>query len=233
MADPRSEGDRRSINRFWTSHFDQEKMDPPLDAKLFQFQLPAGAQLVEGDNSAMADFVLKYADGRGPDPPAGGRRPAPRRNCATAIRQQGFLIYSIKPRSGGGAGGGLWAAEEAESREVPDLQPAVRHADPRRAAHPESAGPAGRPPDRSQTGPLHQSRARRGAQRHAAFRSLPAAGNFPQDLRDLGDGGRKKRQPDGSAGPLHHLSEAVAGGEQEGAGFADVPVRADRAGDRC
>ena len=29
--------------------FDQEKMDPPLDAKLFQFQLPAGAQLVEGD----------------------------------------------------------------------------------------------------------------------------------------------------------------------------------------
>jgi outer membrane lipoprotein carrier protein len=29
--------------------FDQEKMDPPLDSKLFQFQLPAGAQLVEGD----------------------------------------------------------------------------------------------------------------------------------------------------------------------------------------
>jgi outer membrane lipoprotein carrier protein len=29
--------------------FDQEKMDPPLEAKLFQFQLPAGAQMVEGD----------------------------------------------------------------------------------------------------------------------------------------------------------------------------------------
>jgi outer membrane lipoprotein carrier protein len=29
--------------------FDEEKMDPPLDARLFQFQLPAGAQLVEGD----------------------------------------------------------------------------------------------------------------------------------------------------------------------------------------
>lgn len=29
--------------------FDQEKMDPPLNSKLFQFQLPAGAQLVEGD----------------------------------------------------------------------------------------------------------------------------------------------------------------------------------------
>lgn len=27
--------------------FDQEKMDPPLDAKLFQFQMPAGAKLVD------------------------------------------------------------------------------------------------------------------------------------------------------------------------------------------
>jgi len=30
-------------------HFDQEKMDPPLSASLFQFQLPPGAQLTEGD----------------------------------------------------------------------------------------------------------------------------------------------------------------------------------------
>ena len=30
-------------------HFDQEKMDPPLNARLFQFQLPPGAQLTEGD----------------------------------------------------------------------------------------------------------------------------------------------------------------------------------------
>ena len=28
-------------------HFDQEKMDPQLDAKLFEFQVPKGAQLVE------------------------------------------------------------------------------------------------------------------------------------------------------------------------------------------
>ena len=27
--------------------FDQEKMDPPLDAKLFQFQMPTGAKLVD------------------------------------------------------------------------------------------------------------------------------------------------------------------------------------------
>ncbi|MGA3259726.1 MAG: outer membrane lipoprotein carrier protein LolA [Bryobacteraceae bacterium] len=30
-------------------HFDREKVDPPLGAGLFQFQLPAGAQLTEGD----------------------------------------------------------------------------------------------------------------------------------------------------------------------------------------
>ena len=30
-------------------HFDQEKMDPPLSAARFQFQLPPGAQLTEGD----------------------------------------------------------------------------------------------------------------------------------------------------------------------------------------
>ena len=30
-------------------HFDQEKMDPPLSAGLFQFQLPPGAKLTEGD----------------------------------------------------------------------------------------------------------------------------------------------------------------------------------------
>ena len=28
--------------------FDQERLDPPLDGKLFQFQVPAGAELVEG-----------------------------------------------------------------------------------------------------------------------------------------------------------------------------------------
>jgi outer membrane lipoprotein carrier protein len=30
-------------------HFDQEKMDPPLSAGVFQFQLPPGAKLTEGD----------------------------------------------------------------------------------------------------------------------------------------------------------------------------------------
>ena len=34
----------RSILEF---HFDLERMDPPLENKLFQFQVPKGAELVE------------------------------------------------------------------------------------------------------------------------------------------------------------------------------------------
>ena len=34
----------RSVLEF---HFDNEKVDPPLDAKLFQFQVPKGAELIE------------------------------------------------------------------------------------------------------------------------------------------------------------------------------------------
>ena len=34
----------RSIYEF---RFDDEKMDPPLDPKIFQFQLPKGAELIE------------------------------------------------------------------------------------------------------------------------------------------------------------------------------------------
>jgi outer membrane lipoprotein carrier protein len=32
--------------------FDQEKVDPPLDSKLFQFRMPAGAKLVEDDTGS-------------------------------------------------------------------------------------------------------------------------------------------------------------------------------------
>jgi len=44
---------------------------------------------------------------------------------------QGFLVYTVKTRSGGRR---LRAEEESQPGEVPDLQPAVRHADPRRPA---------------------------------------------------------------------------------------------------
>ena len=51
----------------------------------------------------MADFVLKYADGRGQIhqqvASAGSEK-----ELREKYSQQGFLIYSIKPRIGGGGG---------------------------------------------------------------------------------------------------------------------------------
>ena len=133
--------------------FDQERLDPPLDAKLFQFKCPKGAEMVEiRAIVGMADFVLKYADGRGQIhqqvATAGSEK-----ELREKFSQQGFLIYSIKPRTGRRGGRVVRAvrrAQEARSREVPDLQPAVRHADPRRPADPQGTRPAGRAADRSQ-----------------------------------------------------------------------------------
>ena len=83
----------------------------------------------------MAEFVLKYADGRGQIhqqvATAGSEK-----ELRDRYSQQGFLIYSIKPR-GRGAARLLGRAQEAQPGEVPHLQPAVRHADPRRPADPE------------------------------------------------------------------------------------------------
>ena len=180
----------------------------------------------------MAEFVLKYADGRGQIhqqvAPA-----ASEKELRERYSQQGFLIYSVKPRTASGlAATGLFRqAQEAQPREVPDLQPAVRHADPRGAADSEGAGPAGRTADRPGAGAVYQVGARRSAERDAALGGVPAAGDFSQNVRDLGDGGRKERQPHGGAGPVHHLPENCAGGAEEGDGLADVPLRADRAGD--
>ena len=142
----------------------------------------------------MADFVLKYADGRGQIhqqvTSAGSEK-----ELREQYTQQGFLIYSIKARSGVGGTSVLQRTQEAQPGEVPHLQPAVRHPDPRRPAHPESPGPAGRTPHRPQTRTLRQGRPRRGPRRHPALRGLPPAGNFPQDLRHLRHGRREKRQP--------------------------------------
>src|SRR5207249_2897994 len=87
--------------------FDQEKRNPPLDAKVFQFELPSGAMVEEIVNYPMADFVLKYADARGEihqqTASAGSENEVRER-----YSQQGFLIYSIRPRRTGiAAGGGI------------------------------------------------------------------------------------------------------------------------------
>src|SRR5450759_1460822 len=54
----------------------------------------------------MADFVLKYADGRGQIHQQVATA-ASEKELREKYAQQGFLIYSIKPRSGGVGGGFL------------------------------------------------------------------------------------------------------------------------------
>src|ERR1035438_6262261 len=122
-------------------------------------------------------------------------------------------LFRQSERGGDGAAG---RAEEAEPGKISDLQPAIRDADPRGPADSEGTGPAGGPVDGSETGTAREGGARRRAQRNAALGSLPRAGSLSQNLRHLGDGGRKERQPDGSDGPVRELPEDFAGGPEKG-----------------
>ena len=92
----------------------------------------------------MAEFVLKYADPRGEIhqqvAEAGSEK-----ELRDRYSQQGFLIYSVKPARRNRRHGSMGGSRKKKNQpgEIPDLQPAVRHADSRRPAHPEGAGPAG------------------------------------------------------------------------------------------
>src|ERR1017187_295426 len=59
----------------------------------------------------MADFVLKYADGRGQIPHQVATA-ASEKELREKYTQQGFLIYSIKPRSGGVGGSGFFGGRK-------------------------------------------------------------------------------------------------------------------------
>ena len=172
--------------------FDQEKVNPPDGRQSLSIFSARGRQAGGGYPIAMADCVLKYADARGEihHQVAQARQ---RKRTARAVHPAGLpdLLDQAAQAVAALSTASSASAQEAQSREVPDLQPAVRDADPRRPADPEGARPAGRPADRSQTRAVHQGRARRSPQRHAAFRRLPTAGHFPQDLRHLGDGRRE------------------------------------------
>src|ERR1017187_7343447 len=136
-------------------------------------------------------------------------------------------LFRQSERGGDGAAG---RPEEAEPGKISDLQPAIRDADPRGPADSEGTGPAGGPVDGSETGTAREGGARRRAQRNAALGSLPRAGSLSQNLRHLGDGGRKERQPDGSDGPVRELPEDFAGGPEKGGGVTHVPVHPGGAG---
>ena len=107
-------------------------MNPPLDDKLFQFQVPRGARSGGGRQElAMAEYVLKYADGRGQVHQQVAAATS-EKELRDRYSSQGFLIYSIKPRRPA-AGGVFRRRKKINRREIPDLQPAIRHPDPRRA----------------------------------------------------------------------------------------------------
>src|SRR5665647_876814 len=59
----------------------------------------------------MADFVLKYADGRGQIHHQTATA-ASEKELREKYAQQGFLIYSIKPRSGGVGGSGFFGGRK-------------------------------------------------------------------------------------------------------------------------
>ncbi len=179
----------------------------------------------------MAEYLLKFADGRGQIHQqvanAGSEK-----ELRDRYSQQGFLIYSIKPRSAASAvSGGIFGRKKLDLEKflifnqqfvtliragLPILKAldllAERLTDPKLSPYIRAV----------------RDEVRGGSLLSDAFR---AAGLLPQDLRHLGNGRREERQPGGSAGPLYHLSAPLAGGPQKGDGFADVPLRADCAGD--
>ena len=146
--------------------------------------------------------------------------------------QQGFYIYSIRPRAGLAAlstsGRG---PQENQAARVSDLQPAVCHADPRRPADPEGAGPAlghiAQPSLRASIDEIRES-VKGGSLLSEAFREQKV---FPGDLHHVAAGGRKKRQPGRGARPLHQLPAHRADREEEAAGLAGLPGAADGDGD--
>src|ERR1039458_3461942 len=102
-------------------------------------------------------------------------------------------LFGQSESRGDGASG---RTEEAEPGKIPDLQPAIRDAGARGPADSEGPGPEIGPADGSEVGTAREGGARRSAQRNAALGSLPRAGRLSQNLRHLGDGGRKEREPD-------------------------------------
>ena len=142
--------------------FSNEKLNPPLEAKVFKFQAPAGAEFARSVQQTrrvirMAEFMLRYADARGEvhQQVAGARSEDELREKYEPAGVSCLLHPSARRSTR--AFQALRRQEEAEFREVPDLQPAVRHANQGGTADPEGARPAGGPADGPETAPYVNS----------------------------------------------------------------------------
>jgi type IV pilus assembly protein PilC len=150
----------------------------------------------------MAEFVLKYADARGQIKQEIAQA-ATEQEVREKFTQQGFLVYSVKPKGKFDQLVDGCKPQEKAQRKVPDLQPAVRHADPRRSADPEVARPAGRPAHRPQTGP-HIKAVRDEVRNGTLLSTRSPQGIFPPIYVTSVMAGREERRPGRSARPLHH-----------------------------
>ena len=87
---------------------------------------------------SVSEFVLKYADARG-EVHSQVAQGASAQEIRERFSRQGFLVYSVKPKTGGLSFSGEiripGRRRRLNLREVSDLQPAVRHADPRGPAN--------------------------------------------------------------------------------------------------
>ena len=110
----------------------------------------------------MAEFILKYADPSG-EIHSKVAEGASEQEVRDRLSQQGFLIYSIRPR--GGEDPGLAASRKTGGKKI-DLEKFLIFNQQfvtliqGGTADPKGARPAGRPTRRSETRTVHQHRAR-------------------------------------------------------------------------
>ena len=160
--------------------FSNEQLNVPVVASLFAFHPPPGVQVVEAESSIVSDFVLKYADARG-EVTARSPRAPPRRKFASVLPGRFPGLFGQAQARGDqplGRNRDSRAAQASQSRKIPHLQSAVRHADSRRPADSESARSARRTTDRPEAHALHQPGARRRPQGRPAVRSLSCSRVF-------------------------------------------------------
>ena len=180
---------------------------------------------------AVAEFLLKYADPRG-EIRSQVAEAASESEVRERFTQQGFLVYSVRPRAAlGAAVTGL----KRRRRKKLDIEKFLifnqQFLTLIRAGLPILKSLdllADRLTD-VKLGPLRQGCPRPGAQRRAAVRGLRLPRRLPRDLRHQRAGRRKVGCARRGSGALHQLPEDVAGGAEEDPSVAHLSRDSDRA----
>jgi type II secretory pathway component PulF len=144
----------------------------------------------------MAEWVLKYADTRG-EIHQQTASAVSEQELRERYSQQGFLIYSVRPRRTGLAAAGNIMGRSKKLNLERFLIFNQQFVTPGSGGSTDSEGArsAGRSAYRRQSGRARQSGAGRSEERISTIRSIPAARRLSDDLHDFGDGRREERQP--------------------------------------